>query len=164
MNTCSSVLTHSHLIAEPCPRPVIITSTVLCQVKAVQSVDVSLSAAESQSQKSNHCHHVHAHIHQPVSSPLLNDHHTVSQPLYIPQPSQLTSAEPRLRSGKPARQPPRVTGQSHSEDTSKPVCHPTYTVSRRRPYAPGLSETNGTNPGRPLSQLGSIHKCPFDLA
>ena len=134
------------------------------QVKALQSVNVQLSAAESQSQKSNHCHNVHVDIHQPVSSPLLNDHHTVSQPLYSLQPSQLTSAEPRPRSGKPARQPPRVTGRSQSEDTNKPVRHRTYsTVSRRRPYAPGLSETNGTNPGRPLSQLGSMHKCPLDL-
>ena len=30
-----------------------------------------------------------SNIHQPVSSPLSNDHHTVSQPLYSPQPSQL---------------------------------------------------------------------------
>ena len=128
------------------------------QVKAVQYVDVSLSAAESQSQKSNHCHHVHAHIHQPVSSPLLNDHLTMSQPLH----SQLTSAEPRPRSGKSARQPPRVTGRSQSEDTSKPVRHHTYTASKRRLYAPGLSETNGTSPGRPFSKPGSTHKCLFD--
>ena len=113
------------------PRPVIITSPVLWQVKSSQSVNVQLSAAESQ--KSNHCHNVHAHIHQPVRSLLSNDHHTVSQPLYSPQPSQLTSAEMRPRSGKPARQPPRVTGLSQSEDTSKPVRHRTYTVSRKRP-------------------------------
>ena len=130
-------------------------SIILLHAKAVQSVDLSLSVAESQSLKKEYCHHVHAHIHQLVSSPQPNDRHTVSQPLYSPLPSQLTSAKPCPRSGKPVHQPPRVTGRSQSADTSKPVRHHSKTVNKRQPYAPGRQETNGTNPGRLFLQSGS---------
>ena len=57
-----------------------------------------------------------------------NDHRTASAPLYSPPTSQLTSAEPRTRSGKPVRQPPRVTGLSQSEGTNTPVRHRSYTA------------------------------------
>ena len=120
-------------IAEPWPRPDIITVTVLCQVKAQQLANVPLLVGQSQTLWSKYCRNVHITTHQPVSSPPPNDHHTVSQSLYSPPPSQLTSAEPRTRSGKPAHQPPRVTGLSQSEDTNKPVRHRTYTVRRRPP-------------------------------
>ena len=141
------------------PIPVIITSTVLCQVKDVQYIDVSLPAAGSQSQKTNHCHHVHAHIHQPVSSPLLNDRHIMSQPLH----SQLTSAEPRPRSGKPARQPPRVTNQktpaspsatAHTQPAKDGHMHQAY--QKQMVLIPG-----GPSPSQ--VQYISVHSIPYDM-
>ena len=121
-------------IAELCPRPIMATSIVLRLVEAVHSVcsvDVSLTVVNSRSLIKKYCHTVHVQIHQPLSSPPPNDHRTVRQPLYRPPPSQLTSAEPRPRSGMPVRQPPRVTGRSQSEDTSNPVRHRSYTASNR---------------------------------
>ena len=78
------------------------------------------------------------------------DHRSVSAPLYSQPPSQLDPTEPCPRSGKAALQAPRVTGRSKSEDTNNPVFQRTYTASNRRPYAPGLWDTNGTDPGRPM--------------
>ena len=90
-------------IAELCPRPIMAISFVL---RLVEAVAVSPVVVNSRSLMKKYCQTVHIQIHQPVSSPLPNDHRTVRQPLYRPPPSQLTSAEPCPRSGKPVHQPP----------------------------------------------------------
>ena len=77
------------------------------------------------------------------------DHRFVSAPLYSQTPSQLDPTEPCPRSRQAALQAPRVTGLSQSEDTNNPIFQRTYTASNRRPYAPGLWDTNGTDPGWP---------------
>ena len=76
-------------------------------------------------------------------------------PIYSQAASQLPSPGPAVGSGSsswPDRTPlhaPRVTGLIQSECMSKPDFHRTYTNNNNRPYAPGLIETNGIDPGRP---------------
>ena len=122
-------------IGELCPKVDITSVTVLCRNKAQQpcSDPHQRPRCESQSSKSNKRQQVQVTTYKLVSSQQANDHRTVSPLLYSPPPSQLTSTEPRTGSGRPALQPPRVTGRSQSEDTNRPVCHRTYTARRRRP-------------------------------
>ena len=79
--------------------------------------------SESQSRKSNFCHQFSAITYKSVNIQQPNDHCTASTPLYSPPPSQLTSAEPRTRSGKPVCQPPRITGLSRRHQHPSPPPH-----------------------------------------
>ena len=60
---------------------------------------------------------------------------------------------------------PRVTGLSQSEDISNPDFHRTYTANNNRPYAPGLSDTKGIDPARPMPRYpqSSLNVNPADI-
>ena len=127
--------TRSAQIGELCPKVDIMRAIVSSRRKAQQLSKCSHTRpnSESQSWKSNSRRQFSAITYKSVNIQQPNDHRTASAPLYSPPPSQLTSAEPRTRSGKTVRQPPRVTGLSQSEGTNTPVLHRTYTARRRRP-------------------------------
>ena len=110
--------------------------------------------SEPQSHKSNVFRQFSAPTYKSVNTQQPNDRRTVSAPLYSPPPSQLTSAKPRIRSGQPVLQPPRVTGLSQSEGTNIPVLQRIYT---------GPIRDKRHDHGRPIPIQGSTHDRSLDI-
>ena len=104
-----------------------------------------LSRCKSQSSMSSVHQQVQRETSTSVSSQQSNAHRTGGPHLYNPLPSQLTSTEPRTGAGRPALQPPRITGRSQSEDTNNTEAgghkHPAYWIQTapipavQRPYS-----------------------------